>query len=270
LYPITKERDFEMQPKAKSETNKKKEKSTKSSPRKRTPQSSPRKRTPQSSPRKRTPPKLKAKQARKIMVDDEEARTEVLRNIFEKHTYVAGDHTYCWECELAPSKNKGYVQASYKQCRVQTINVLSFIDKEKRDVGQGMHVSHLCGNTKCYNPQHLIEESALQNNARKNCLVWVDCPHCNAGTGVIMTCTHDPRCIKRFPATVTTICGRDAQGVLTQQPVPVQPVQPVQDTQSIDEEQQDTWITDEDQVMDDDEVMDDVDVVDDDDDSQVF
>jgi hypothetical protein len=40
-------------------------------------------------------------------------------------------------------------------------------------------------------------ETAVRNNGRKNCIVYVDCPHGDEGCGLkLIVCEHDPICIK--------------------------------------------------------------------------
>jgi hypothetical protein len=55
------------------------------------------------------------------------------------------------------------------------------------------HLSHLCGNSKCFNPAHLIVEDPKTNNARKNCMGAVRCP-CPCQKA-FWTCVHEPKCI---------------------------------------------------------------------------
>jgi hypothetical protein len=55
--------------------------------------------------------------------------------------------------------------------------------------------SHLCAHTKCYELLHLIAESERLNQQRKNCQVWVDCPHSGCLLKV-RCCPHNPMCIK--------------------------------------------------------------------------
>lgn len=62
-----------------------------------------------------------------------------------------------------------------------------------------MHVSHLCGNPQCLYDQHVIIESAVINNSRKNCRVWYKChghPGCEKW---FMVCSHEPHCIRPLP-----------------------------------------------------------------------
>ena len=54
------------------------------------------------------------------------------------------------------------------------------------------HLSHLCHNSRCFNPDHLTVESPQLNNDRKGCLVFAKCP-CPCGV-VFWTCKHEPKC----------------------------------------------------------------------------
>lgn len=54
------------------------------------------------------------------------------------------------------------------------------------------HLSHLCHNQGCFNPNHLCLESPQANMPRKGCVGHVDCPNCSTRINV---CTHDPPCI---------------------------------------------------------------------------
>ena len=55
------------------------------------------------------------------------------------------------------------------------------------------HLSHLCGESRCFNPEHLHVEDPVTNNARKNCQVVGQCPcPCRC---IFWLCSHQPRCI---------------------------------------------------------------------------
>lgn len=57
-----------------------------------------------------------------------------------------------------------------------------------------LQVSHRCGEPRCMTIGHVTPETALMNNARKGCLVWVPCHHCHGK--VLVVCGHTPVCIK--------------------------------------------------------------------------
>jgi len=55
-------------------------------------------------------------------------------------------------------------------------------------------VSHLCDRPKCFNPDHLVDETAVQNNSRKGCPGPIACSvHHHV---VVDLCPHQPRCIR--------------------------------------------------------------------------
>ena len=55
--------------------------------------------------------------------------------------------------------------------------------------------SHLCGNPRCFKPDHIVDEDILANNRRKGCPGDVFCP--DHGHLIVALCHHQPRCIKR-------------------------------------------------------------------------
>lgn len=74
------------------------------------------------------------------------------------------------------------------------IHIVSFVAQHGRDVTPGRHVSHRCDNRRCFNPEHLMDESAQVNNSRKGCAGPIACSvH---GHIIIDLCSHIPRCIR--------------------------------------------------------------------------
>lgn len=55
--------------------------------------------------------------------------------------------------------------------------------------------SHLCGHTCCKTVGHVVFESNAENESRKNCMVWINCPHAICDKR-IWICEHEPRCVK--------------------------------------------------------------------------
>jgi hypothetical protein len=58
-----------------------------------------------------------------------------------------------------------------------------------------MHLSHLCGDARCMNPDHLVVETPEENNSRKNCPVQVECTHCHQ---ITPACNHTHRSVFRI------------------------------------------------------------------------
>lgn len=58
------------------------------------------------------------------------------------------------------------------------LHVISYL-AANRELPAGHHVSHLCGSRSCFNPEHLVAESALKNNARKGCPGSLSCHGCH-------------------------------------------------------------------------------------------
>lgn len=53
--------------------------------------------------------------------------------------------------------------------------------------------SHLCHNSRCIDPTHLVWEPDWYNRSRDNCLREVECPKCSCRFPV---CSHEPPCLK--------------------------------------------------------------------------
>lgn len=109
---------------------------------------------------------------------------------------------WCQLTSLRPTKEGGYPQVSFgganKFACLQSVVMwaagLDFTMAEgPGDAAEGGHASHLCHKPLCMTVGHVVPESAAANNSRKGCLVWIDCHHC---AGMILLCTHEPRCIK--------------------------------------------------------------------------
>jgi Zinc-binding loop region of homing endonuclease len=101
---------------------------------------------------------------------------------------------WCKLVNKAPTKEGGYIQLSDRGANKFAIlqEVVCWAGG-KYLVGKNDQASHLCNHRACKVPEHLAVESAIKNNARKNCRVWVNCPHCPKK---IIVCIHDPVCIK--------------------------------------------------------------------------
>ena len=84
-------------------------------------------------------------------------------------------------------KKTGYVQLSWeganKFCVLQELVVWA----QAKQIQNNDQCSHLCHNPKCTVLSHIILESSVANNARKNCSVFLKCHHCDL---YIFTCVH--------------------------------------------------------------------------------
>lgn len=63
-----------------------------------------------------------------------------------------------------------------------------------RDIKK-MEASHLCHNSRCINPQHLLLEHRDVNKSRQGCVGTVICSGCEHSR---LVCQHVPSCIKRL------------------------------------------------------------------------
>jgi hypothetical protein len=52
--------------------------------------------------------------------------------------------------------------------------------------------SHLCHNSRCVRPEHLVTEPRKLNHGRKNCLYKLRCTHCAKD---MIVCAHTPQCL---------------------------------------------------------------------------
>ncbi|KAK9482276.1 zinc-binding loop region of homing endonuclease-domain-containing protein [Lipomyces starkeyi] len=83
----------------------------------------------------------------------------------------------CWESDVK-RRRKGYCQLKLKELRYVNIflHQLALIADDrgaelKTILGtRSYHISHLCHNDTCSNPDHLVVESAQQNYRRKTCV----------------------------------------------------------------------------------------------------
>ena len=101
---------------------------------------------------------------------------------------------FCWVTTMVPTKKRGYIQLSYKGAnKFCTLGeMLGWVKGMVTTRGQA-EISHLCHNPLCTIPAHVVLESPVENNARKGCKSWVDCPHCSSK---IRVCDHQPMCIR--------------------------------------------------------------------------
>lgn len=135
--------------------------------------------------------------------------------------------TGCLQCQAAPNKTgltrklrmslggsmgtievpKGYPRVKIGQQMVYAHHI-SFmaanVEERNKSMFQSswrdttMEISHICGNPKCVNPNHLLLEPEQFNKHRDACHALAfnfSCPSCSS---VIDTCPHVPRCIKKM------------------------------------------------------------------------
>lgn len=101
---------------------------------------------------------------------------------------------WCRLSTLKPTKKNGYIQLSWGGA-----NKFACLQEVVLWAGGGRllpgeQCSHLCGRPACLGLDHIIAESELENQRRKGCHVWVDCPHCDLK---IPCCGHgQKKCIK--------------------------------------------------------------------------
>jgi hypothetical protein len=109
---------------------------------------------------------------------------------------VTSPNGWCLDLLYSPTKAGGYIQLSWgganKFCTVGELLVWA----SGNQVPDQSQVSHLCHNPRCLVPDHVVVESPKENNGRKGCRVWIDCPHCPRK---IFLCTHSPACVKAAP-----------------------------------------------------------------------
>lgn len=107
---------------------------------------------------------------------------------------------FCWQSEMVPSKENGYIQISYqganKFCTLG--EMLGWAAGLSNAYDPSLQISHRCHNPRCGIPAHITLETAVENNRRKGCKVWIDCPH-RGCQDKILVCDHRPTCIKSVP-----------------------------------------------------------------------
>ena len=100
-------------------------------------------------------------------------RSPIIERFWAKVRLGAGTSCWEWEAHRQPS---GYGQFSENQ-----VVVYAHRWAYERFVGpipEGMHLDHLCRNTRCVNPNHLEPVTQAENNrraaaARKGVLAWL-------------------------------------------------------------------------------------------------
>lgn len=115
---------------------------------------------------------------------------------------VVDTSTNCWLFKGSVNSD-GYGQVyAKKNCDVlrtgrssQTallLHRLAFLASNGTDAQN--HASHLCDRRNCFNPSHIVDESAQVNNSRKGCPGPI---YCSAhGHLIVDLCAHIPRCVR--------------------------------------------------------------------------
>jgi hypothetical protein len=117
------------------------------------------------------------------------------QRLIDKYLASATPKGWCALSVQRPSKN--YVQVSTGGAN--HFAVLQEVLLWSRGVQKmaGEDCSHLCHNPRCCVAEHVVAESSLNNQRRKGCPVWVDCPHPGVcGGKKFFICQHSPACIK--------------------------------------------------------------------------
>lgn len=122
---------------------------------------------------------------------------------------IGGPTGTCWE--FTGSKNKDlYGQVSIVPngavgAKMVLLSRLACYVKYGWPEGAAkLHASHLCENPRCFNPDHLLWESAPVNNSRKGCPGDIYCPH--HGHFLVAICRHTPKCMKPMLAPEQVNC----------------------------------------------------------------
>lgn len=119
------------------------------------------------------------------------------RNILRKLKHYTKQ--WCKSSPLVPTKDNGSPQVSYggynKFALLSDLVLWSQgIDTSDKGDELNLQASHLCDNPTCMDPEHIIVETAIQNNSRKNCGFIQRCGHDGCGK-LVYCCRHEPRCI---------------------------------------------------------------------------
>lgn len=102
---------------------------------------------------------------------------------------------FCKKTSLKPTKNDGYVQVSWGGANKFCVLGELLLWAGGFCKSQGQQCSHLCHQPLCLEVSHVCLESVKENNDRKGCLVWVECPHKDCALKIFV-CVHSPPCIK--------------------------------------------------------------------------
>lgn len=154
---------------------------------------------------------LSGKQKREIVADAARLNPDYAKEILSQ--LPVRTEGWCELVQMAPTKSRGYIQLSYEGANNFTNLQTVVLWADGKDVTrEGDQCSHLCHHPSCRVVGHVTPESAVLNNQRKGCLVWIDCHHCSKK---IFICQHEPCCIKFCPGfrnmehlLAEGVCGR--------------------------------------------------------------
>jgi len=148
---------------------------------------------------------LTKQEAKKLFETDIECRKWFFRDLLQRETTTRVG--WCWLTSIVPTKENGQIQLSFYGHKFATLAKMAAyhyynrwpVDSDNPAVAE--QSSHRCNHSNCFRPGCLFYEPAKQNNARKNCLVWVACPHAEQDgcKKVVFTCTHEPPCLLYKP-----------------------------------------------------------------------
>lgn len=131
-------------------------------------------------------------QRREIVIDNCRLDPAYAQRVLD--SYSSSRVGWCDVVSLGTTKKAGYAQVSFDTANNFAVlgKVLLWASGEDLTAEKDQ-CSHLCPHKLCKTVGHVIAESAKDNNARKNCLVWIDCHHCPKK---ILVCQHSPYCRK--------------------------------------------------------------------------
>jgi len=106
---------------------------------------------------------------------------------------------FCKLSKLIPSKKNGYIQVSHNGAnKFATLQEVVMWAKGEIRARPGYQISHLCDKPACTNKDHIITESSVDNNSRKNCGAVVSYIQ-DGEKKYLQACRHFPRCIVFIP-----------------------------------------------------------------------
>jgi len=123
---------------------------------------------------------------------------------FSFETNSTGAETKCVEFKtglqgVGTVTPKGYIQIGLSKVKSKFFaHQIAYAAKhgvDKLPTDRIMHISHLCHNKRCINPNHLTLEKDSVNRSRNYCLYKVWCENCEEQ---MLVCNHVPPCLT-FP-----------------------------------------------------------------------